>query len=200
MQFEEKKTRQILEGGTVFRKSILNIHWKDWGWNWNSSTLATWCEELTHWKRPWCWERLRAGGEGDDRGWDGSMASLTHGHEFEQALGDGEGQGSLACCSPWGRKRDDLVTEQQQTKRWDELKSGQEMVIALCKRAESHCHAPFLPRKLHQHLLLVFLLFVCQCWRQRQGAPPASNLWAPANGSSRRLISGWEPELGDHPS
>ena len=41
----------------------------------NSNTLATWCEELTHWKRPWCWERLKAGGEGDDRGWDGWMAS-----------------------------------------------------------------------------------------------------------------------------
>ena len=39
--------------------------------------LATWCEELTHWKRPWCWERLRAGGEGDERGWDGWMASPT---------------------------------------------------------------------------------------------------------------------------
>ena len=39
--------------------------------------LATWCEELTHWKRPWCWERLKAGGEGDDRGWDGWMTSLT---------------------------------------------------------------------------------------------------------------------------
>ena len=39
--------------------------------------LATWCEQLTHWKRPWCWERLKAGGEGDDRGWDGWMASLT---------------------------------------------------------------------------------------------------------------------------
>ena len=38
---------------------------------------ATWCEELTHWKRPWCWERLKVGGEGDDRGWDGWMASLT---------------------------------------------------------------------------------------------------------------------------
>ena len=43
----------------------------------NSNTLATWCEELTHWKRPWCWERLKAGGEGDDREWDGWMASLT---------------------------------------------------------------------------------------------------------------------------
>ena len=40
-------------------------------------TLATWCEELTHWKRLWCWERLRAGGEGDDREWVGWMASPT---------------------------------------------------------------------------------------------------------------------------
>ena len=40
----------------------------------NSNTLATWCEELTHLKRPWWWERLKAGGEGDDRGWDGWMA------------------------------------------------------------------------------------------------------------------------------
>ena len=36
-----------------------------------ASTLVAWCEELTHWKRPWCWERLKAGGEGDDRGWVG---------------------------------------------------------------------------------------------------------------------------------
>ena len=42
-----------------------------------SLNLATWCKELTHWKRPWCWERLKAGGEGDDRGWDGWMASPT---------------------------------------------------------------------------------------------------------------------------
>ena len=58
-------------------RSVLNIHWKDWCWSWNSSTLATWCKELTHLKRPWCWERLRTGGEGDDRGWDGWMASST---------------------------------------------------------------------------------------------------------------------------
>ena len=54
-----------------------NIHWKDWCWSWSSNTLATWCEELTHWKRPWCWERLKAGEEGDDRGWNSWMASLT---------------------------------------------------------------------------------------------------------------------------
>ena len=59
------------------RKSVPNIHWKDWCWSWNSSTLATWCKELTHWKRPWCWEGLGAGEEGDDRGWDDWMASPT---------------------------------------------------------------------------------------------------------------------------
>ena len=52
-------------------KSVLNIHCKDWCWSWNSNTFATWCAELTHWKRPWCWDRLRVGGEGNDRGWDG---------------------------------------------------------------------------------------------------------------------------------
>ena len=63
----------------VHRKggSVLGVHWKDWCWSWNSSTLASSCEELTHWKRPWCWERSGAGGEGDDRGWDGWMASST---------------------------------------------------------------------------------------------------------------------------
>ena len=59
------------------RKSVLNIHWKEWCWSWNSNTLATWCEVLTHLKRPWFWERLKVGGERDNRGWDGWMASLT---------------------------------------------------------------------------------------------------------------------------
>ena len=47
-----------------------------WCWGWSSNPLATWYEELTHWKRPWCWERLKSGGEGDNRGWNGWMASL----------------------------------------------------------------------------------------------------------------------------
>ena len=42
-----------------------------------SNTLATWCKEMAHLKRPWCWERLKVGGEGDDRGWDGWMTSPT---------------------------------------------------------------------------------------------------------------------------
>ena len=58
-----------------------NIYWKDWYWGWNSNTLATWCEELAHWKRPWCWERLKAGE--DDRGWDGWIHHQLDGHELE---------------------------------------------------------------------------------------------------------------------
>jgi len=58
-------------------RSVLGVHWKDWCWSWNSNTLATWCKELTHLKRPWCWERSRAGEEGDDRGGDGWMALPT---------------------------------------------------------------------------------------------------------------------------
>ena len=60
-----------------YRRSVLGVHQKDWGWSWNSNTLATWWEELTDLKRPWCWQRLKVGGEGKDRGWDGWMASLT---------------------------------------------------------------------------------------------------------------------------
>ena len=59
------------------RKSVLNIIWKDWCWSWSFNTLATWCKEPTHWKRPLCWERSKARGEGDNRGWDSWMASLT---------------------------------------------------------------------------------------------------------------------------
>ena len=61
----------------ILKEISPEYHWKDWCWSWNSNTLATWWEELTHWKRPWCWERLKVGGEGIDRAWDGCMASPT---------------------------------------------------------------------------------------------------------------------------
>ena len=86
-----------------WKKLTLNTHWKDWCWSWVSNTLTSRCKEPTHWKRPWCWERLRAGGEGDEDemvGWHHRL----NGHESEQTLGDREWPGSLACCSPWGRK------------------------------------------------------------------------------------------------
>ena len=49
----------------------------DWCWSPSSSFLATWGEEVTPWKRPWCWERLKVAGEQDNRGWDDWMASPT---------------------------------------------------------------------------------------------------------------------------
>ena len=85
------------------------------GWGWNSNILATWCEELFHWKRPWCWERLKAGGEGDDRGWNGWMASptqwtrvwLSSGRWWTGRPGMLQSMGSQGV-------RHDWVTEQQQ--------------------------------------------------------------------------------------
>ena len=68
------------------------------------STLVTWCKELTQWKRSWCWERMKARGEGDHGGWDGWIHHWLNRQEFEQTPGDGDGQGSLACCSPRGLK------------------------------------------------------------------------------------------------
>ena len=62
---------------SILKKSVLSIHWKDWCWSWDSNTLAIWCEEVTHWKRPCCWERMKAEGEEDDRGWDYCLASGT---------------------------------------------------------------------------------------------------------------------------
>ena len=89
--YEKKLSLKIVCGGTAFlgNTSTSKIYPKEltaavhsrcpllylW-WSWSSNALATWCKELTHWKRPWYWERLKAG-EGDNRGWGGWMASPT---------------------------------------------------------------------------------------------------------------------------
>ena len=86
----------------ILRKSILNIHWKDWCWS--SNTLVIWCKELTRWKRPWHWARLgqEEMGVTEDEilGWHHRL----NGYVFEQTLEVSEGQGSLAWCSPWHHK------------------------------------------------------------------------------------------------
>ena len=89
-------------------ESLLNseIHWKDGCWSWSSNTSVTWCEELTHSKRPW--ERLKAKGEVGGREWDGYHHWLNR-HECEQTPGDSEGQGSMASCSFWGCKESDIT-------------------------------------------------------------------------------------------
>ena len=96
----------------------MNIHWEDCCWSWSPSTLATWCKELTHWKRPWRWERLKTKGE---RGSRDEMAGWHHqlnGHEFKPTPGDGGGQGSLECCSPQGWKESDTTEQVNSNKKW----------------------------------------------------------------------------------
>jgi len=70
---------QRVQTSQPWRKLVLNIHWKDWYWSWNSNTLATCCQELTHWKRPWCWERIEGGkrrGRQEKRWLDGIPDSM----------------------------------------------------------------------------------------------------------------------------
>ena len=92
--------------------NVMNVHWKDWCWNWNSNTLSTWCEELTHLKRSWCWERSKEGGERDDREWGGWMASPTRWTWVWASLGswwwtEKPGMQSMG----WKRVSHDWVTE-----------------------------------------------------------------------------------------
>ena len=76
----------------------------------------------THWKRLWCWERLRAGGEGDDRGWDGWMASPTRWTWIWVNSRSWWWTGSLACCNSWGCKESDMT----ERLKWTELKIGKD--------------------------------------------------------------------------
>jgi len=93
-----------------------------WGWNLDSpkcthNTLATWCEELTQWKRPWCWERLRAEGEVDDRGWDGWMVSPTRWTWLWASSGSWWWRGKPGVLQSTGSQRvgHDWVTELKRT-------------------------------------------------------------------------------------
>ena len=111
-----------------WRRSVLGVFWKDWCWGWNSNTLGTSCEQLTHWKRPWCWEGLGAGGEGDDSRWDGWMASLTRWMslgELRELVMDREA--CLACCDSWGCKESN-TTERL---KWTELKRTLRRIVCL---------------------------------------------------------------------
>ena len=148
--------------------------WKDWCWSWSSNTLATWCEELTHLKRPWCWERLKVGGEGDDRGWDGWMASLTQWTWAWVNSGSWWWTGRLASCRPRGHKESDS-TEQL---NWTELTIVPPGVFErtsllhrnkrdfwLCMNSD--WHHPNILNVRKQFFLFCFVLF-CSC-RKRGG-------------------------------
>ena len=104
-------------------KEIQPVHSKDqfWiligRWTWISNTLATWCEELTHWESPWCWERSKVGGEGGDRGWDGWMASPTQWTWVWVISRSWRWTGSLPCCNSWGCKGSDMTEQLNWTRK-----------------------------------------------------------------------------------
>ena len=93
----------------VHPKGFLNIHLKNWWWSWISNTLATWREELSHWKKSLILGKIevrrRRGRQDEMVGWH----HWLDGHEFEQALGVGDGQRSLVCCNIWGHKESDMT-------------------------------------------------------------------------------------------
>ena len=105
---------------SILRKSVPGVHWKDWCWSWNSSTLATSCEVLTHWKRAWCWEGLESGGEGDNRGWDGWMASSTQWTWVWVNSGSWWWTRRLVYWDSWGCKESDMT----ERLNWAELRTG----------------------------------------------------------------------------
>ena len=98
---------------------------------------------------PWGWERLKAGGEGDNRGWDGWRASLTQWRWVWVNSGGCDAQGGLACCSPWGHKVLDM-TEQL---NWTDSKSGLVWCISVFRIVRTHLYivCMFLP------LLMTFM-------------------------------------------
>ena len=94
---------------SILRRSVLNIHWKDWCWSWNSNTLSSDAKNWLIGKDPDAgkdWRQEEKGTTEDEMvGWHHRL----NGHEFEQAPGVGDGQGSLACCSPRGHKESDTT-------------------------------------------------------------------------------------------
>ena len=116
------------------RKSTLNIYWKYWCWGWGSNTLATWwCEESTHWKKALMLEKIESRRQQlrrqqlKDNNWvptekgkiEDEMGTWHHwlnGHEFEQTPGNGKGQESLVCCTPWGHKGQTRLSDWTTTK------------------------------------------------------------------------------------
>ena len=81
-------------------------------------------QRVDHWKRPWCWEGLGAGGEGDDVGWDGWMVSPTRWTWVWVNFGSCDGQEGLVCCDSWGHKESDTT----EWLNWTDIKNKFEIL------------------------------------------------------------------------
>ena len=106
--------------------------------------LATWYEELIHWKRHWCWKKIEGRSR---RGWENETIGC---HEFERTLGDGEGQESLACCSPWGHKELD-TTEQLNNDNKSQIFWSSRSDALSDPTASSHLPVPAIKQTINEH-------------------------------------------------
>ena len=102
---------------SILKEIVLHLHWKDWCWSWNFNTLATLCEELTPGKDPDSGKDWRQEEKGTTEDEMVRWHHWVNGCELEQALRVGDGQGSLAGCSPWGHKESDTT----ELLNWTEL-------------------------------------------------------------------------------
>ena len=152
------------------RKSVLNIHWKDWCWSWNSNTLATLCEELTHWKIPWCWERLKVGREEDDRGWDRWIASPTR---WTWVWASSEswwwtGKTGVLQCMGMQRVRHDWATELKHKLHYFLYEQSN---LNNCRETKYYCHfRPLSIPILEEQWLLLFSSLSIVLWGQDSAA------------------------------
>ena len=112
-----------------WRRSALGFLWKDWFWSWNSNSLATSCEELTHWKRPWCREGLGQEEKGTTEDETAGWHHWLNGHECGWTPGVGDGQGGLACCDSWGGRGSDST----EGLNWTELNWRVVLTSLLCR-------------------------------------------------------------------
>ena len=109
-----------------------------WCWSWSTNPLATWCEELTHWKRPWCWERLKRGREGDNGRWDGWMASPTRWTWVWATPGVGDGQEAW-CAAVHG-----VTKHWTWLSNWTDQKPWPKNILISRATGSRHCCHPLL--------------------------------------------------------
>ena len=130
-------------------------------WGWSCNPLATWCKELTNWKRPWCWEEWR---HEEKRMVEDEMVGWHHWlnvHEFEQAPGVVR-PGSLACCSTWGRKELNMTEWLNWTTKYS--------IYIFCHSNSHHSltYCPsfglIIPLNLETDLFSLFEMFLIPCF------------------------------------
>ena len=150
----------------------LNIHWKDWCWS--SSTLVTCWKEPTHWKRPWCWERLRARGKGGDRGWDGWMALLFQWTWVWVNPVRLWRHGDLACYSPQSCKKSYMTEWTTTIILMITVLEGKYRIFFLRSSIQSKCKLSYINSSVesHRHYVERYvsgIYFQCSVIRQSKG-------------------------------